>query len=105
MISLEGIILNIDLSLIHLVLPQQINQSHKLLSFDLLGVEIVRFGYIQMGHEFFRGFLHQKGLVDWDFVEILLVRFLLEVVSHCQLRRVVLQKQLGWHGWDKAAGE
>lgn len=45
----------------------------------------------------------QHGLIHWDFVVVLVVEFILEVVDDRDLRRVVLEHELGGHRGDERA--
>lgn len=66
-------------------------------SFDLLRIEIVGFGYIEMRGDVLLRHTLQHPLLDHDVMVISLVLLLLEVIHYRDLGRVVLQHQLDWH--------
>ena len=59
---------------------QLCDQFDELRPFDLLRIEVVGFGYVNVGDNVLRGLSHEHVLVDRDLMEILLVLLLLEIV-------------------------
>jgi hypothetical protein len=99
-LRLVRVVLDVDLLVFLIsdhVLLKSVDQSDQLRPFDLLWVEVVCFGYIQVRHEVFGGFLQEKAFLNRDLMEVLLVGMLLKVVNNRQGGWVVLQEQFCWH--------
>ena len=61
---------------------QHAHQSKQLRPLDLLGIEVVRFSYVQMAHDIFDRALLEHLTIQWDIVVELLVRTLLKVIDY-----------------------
>ena len=73
------------------------DQPQELAALNLLRVEVVGFRYVQVGDYIVRGSRHEHVALQHYVVVELLVVALLKVVHNGQLRRVVLDHQLGGH--------
>lgn len=74
-----------------------------MLSLDLLWVEIVCLGHIDVGHDVLVAAGLKHGPVDQDVVIESLVFSLFEVIHDAKLGRVVLNHELDGDGWHQTS--
>ena len=89
-------------ALVH-VLLHHADEAQKLAALHLLWVEVVSFRYVEMGNDIVGSLGGEHIGVKEDVVIELLVVPLLKVVDNGHLGRIVLDHELGGHGWHQRA--